>query len=185
MPVIKRYANRKLYDMEAKRYITLDKIAEKIRKGEEIQVIDNVTGADISATTLTQIIYEQEKKQEGHFPLSLLTSIIRAGTERLYALQRTLPAALNPFDFVDEEIKHRIDILIDMGEIKESEAQGLLEKFLSLGEKSLLSKASLIEDQVRRIMQAKGVPTRADLDALLEQLDNLAAQLDDLAIKGK
>ena len=65
MPIIKRYPNRKLYDTEAKKYITLDGIAELIRQGEEVVVIDHTTNEDLTAVTLTQIIFEQEKKSSG------------------------------------------------------------------------------------------------------------------------
>ena len=54
MLVIKRYPNRKLYDTEAKRYITLDGIAELIRQGAEVRVIDHTTDEDLTAVTLTQ-----------------------------------------------------------------------------------------------------------------------------------
>ena len=70
---IKRYPNRKLYDKEEKRYITLSEISELIRAGREIQVIDHSTGEDITTVVLTQIILEQEKKQTGFVPRSVLT----------------------------------------------------------------------------------------------------------------
>ena len=65
MRIIKRYSNRKLYDTAAKEYITLEAIADLIRAGEEIQVVDNVTEEDLTALTLSQIILEQEKKKKG------------------------------------------------------------------------------------------------------------------------
>ena len=61
--IIKRYPNRKLYDTEAKQYITLEGIASVIRSGQEVQVIDHVTWEDLTALTLSQIILEQEKRQ--------------------------------------------------------------------------------------------------------------------------
>jgi len=69
MPVIKRYPNRKLYDTQAKQYITLDRIAELIREGTDIQVIDHASGEDITALTLSQVIFEQEKRQSGFYPI--------------------------------------------------------------------------------------------------------------------
>ena len=63
MIVIKRYPNRKLYNTEAKQYVTLDGIAQLIREREEIQILDHATGEDLTAVTLTQIIVEQEKKE--------------------------------------------------------------------------------------------------------------------------
>lgn len=80
--VVKRYANRKLYDTERSCYITLDQIAEMIRSGEDVQIVDNNSKEDLTALTLTQIIFEQEKK--GRFlPLSALRNIIQSGGQSI------------------------------------------------------------------------------------------------------
>jgi polyhydroxyalkanoate synthesis repressor PhaR len=90
MRLIKRYPNRKLYDTHAKQYITLDRIADLIRDGQELQVIDHASGEDITALTLSQIIFEQEKQQSGFLPHTLLANLIRVGGDQLNAFQRTL-----------------------------------------------------------------------------------------------
>ena len=59
--VIKRYANRKLYDTRDSRYVTLDRIAELVRSGEEVKVVDNRSKKDLTKITLAQIIYEEQK----------------------------------------------------------------------------------------------------------------------------
>ena len=59
--IIKRYPNRKLYNTETKRYITLDGISTLIKQSNEVQVLDHTTGEDLTTLTLTQIIFEQEK----------------------------------------------------------------------------------------------------------------------------
>lgn len=80
--VIKRYSNRKLYDMTDSRYITLDKIAEFVRAGQEIRVIDNQSQEDLTAIILSQILFEQEKRKRGGFlPISTLQSILQSGEE--------------------------------------------------------------------------------------------------------
>ncbi len=79
MSVIKRYPNRKLYNTSSKQYITLEGIADMIRNGEEVQILDHNTGEDLTALTLTQIIFEQEKKQGGFLPRSVLTGLVQAG----------------------------------------------------------------------------------------------------------
>jgi polyhydroxyalkanoate synthesis repressor PhaR len=62
--VIKRYANRKLYDTRSSRYVTLPQIAELVRAGEDVQIIDNRTKENLTGVTLAQIIYESEKSAE-------------------------------------------------------------------------------------------------------------------------
>lgn len=77
--VIKRYQNRKLYDTHESSYVTLDEIAKMIRNGEDIKVIDNKTKNDITASTLTQLLYESEKKTKSQPSVNLLKEIIRHG----------------------------------------------------------------------------------------------------------
>ena len=75
--IIKRYQNRKLYDTQQSCYVTLDDIAKMIRTNEDVMVIDNKTKNDITAATLTQIIFEAEKKASTYAPLFTLREIIQ------------------------------------------------------------------------------------------------------------
>lgn len=90
MPIIKRYPNRKLYDTEAKRYVTLEAITQMIHEGQDVQVVDHETGEDLTNLTLSQIIFEQEKKGAGLLPRVLLTNLVRAGGDTLDQVRRTL-----------------------------------------------------------------------------------------------
>ena len=75
--IIKRYQNRKLYDTHESSYVTLDEIAKMIKAGEDLRVIDNKTKNDITASTLTQLLYESEKKAKTQPSVELLKEIIR------------------------------------------------------------------------------------------------------------
>lgn len=75
--IVKRYQNRKLYDTQQSCYVTLDDIAKMIRASEDVIVIDNKTKNDITAATLTQIIFEAEKKSAHYAPLSTLRDVIQ------------------------------------------------------------------------------------------------------------
>jgi polyhydroxyalkanoate synthesis repressor PhaR len=78
---IKRYENRKLYDTESKKYVTLPRLAEFIRDGEEIEVLDNVSGVDLTNQVLTQLIFEEGKKGKTPIPSEVLHDMIRLGGE--------------------------------------------------------------------------------------------------------
>jgi polyhydroxyalkanoate synthesis repressor PhaR len=85
--IVKRYANRKLYDTERSCYVTLDDISTMIKSGEEVQVIDNKSGDDLTSVTLAQIIFETEKK--AHFmPLNLLRGLIQQSGENIGGFAR-------------------------------------------------------------------------------------------------
>src|SRR5687767_15678486 len=74
--IIKRYTNRKLYDTVESRYVTLDEIAEMVKQGVDVKIIDNRSKEDLTSVTLAQIVFEEEKKKN-QMPLAVLREIIR------------------------------------------------------------------------------------------------------------
>ncbi|MCA9978015.1 MAG: polyhydroxyalkanoate synthesis regulator DNA-binding domain-containing protein [Chloroflexota bacterium] len=178
MIVIKRYPNRKLYDTSVKRYITLDGISDLIREGQEVQVLDHTTGEDLTALTLTQIIFEQEKKNSGFLPRSVLTGLVKAGGETITTLRRTLASPLDMLNQVDEEIERRIQNLIKHGEMAEDEGHRVLDKLVS--ESGRFLARVITEDDLEKYLEVRGVPTKKDLQKLGTQLDNLAVALEEL-----
>jgi polyhydroxyalkanoate synthesis repressor PhaR len=84
--IIKRYANRKLYDTQHSRYVTLDQIAEMIRGGDDVKIVDNKSKEDLTSVTLAQIIFEEEKRQKSFLPLQAMRNIIQSGGESISQL---------------------------------------------------------------------------------------------------
>jgi polyhydroxyalkanoate synthesis repressor PhaR len=177
MRSIKRYPNRKLYDTEAKKYVTLNGIADLIREGEELQIIDHNTGEDLTAVTLTQIIFEQEKQQSGFLPRSVLTGLIQAGGDRLSTLRRTLASPLDLIRHVDEEIDRRVRALIRRGDLGEEEGLNLRDKLLGLHSSR---RPEVSEADIERVLGEQGVPTQEEMQQLEEQLAELVEKLNDI-----
>ena len=177
MPVIKRYPNRKLYNTEAKGYITLEQIGELIRDGQDIQVVDHATGEDLTALTLTQVILEQERKRSGFLPQTVLTGLIQAGGERLSTLRRALASPLELAHHVDEEIERRLQSLVSRGELAAGESRRLRDKLLGQGYRPIEIRPPS-EQALERALNKRGVPTQDDLQQILDQLEALAASLD-------
>jgi polyhydroxyalkanoate synthesis repressor PhaR len=177
MPTIKRYPNRKLYDTEAKQYVTLEGIAHLVREGQDVRVVDYATGEDLTALTLAQIMFDQEKKAGGFVPHSVLSELVKAGGKTLSALQHSLASPLGLGGQVDEEIARRIDALVMEGELTEEEGTQLHEKLTSPPaqpqERLLPSKR-----EVERMLEKRDIPTRADLRRLTQKVEALAAKLD-------
>lgn len=80
--LVKKYGNRRLYDTESSRYITLEELTGKIRAGAEARVIDAKTNRDLTQETLTQIIIES-RGADTLFPATLLHQLIRLGDDAL------------------------------------------------------------------------------------------------------
>ncbi len=113
--LIKRYANRKLYNTQASRYITLKGIAELIDAGEKVRVVDNETGEDITSVALSQILVDSERSNSA-VPRSLISQLVERGGDALYgALRRGVGDASEGIG----ELQQRMRRLVHPGE-KES-----------------------------------------------------------------
>ena len=177
MLTIKRYPNRKLYDTEAKKYITLDGISQLIRDGREVQVVDHASGEDLTTVILTQIIFEQEKKNNGFLPRSVLRGLVQAGGDTVSSLRKTLSAPLEMISHVDEEIRNRVDALIKGGEMTLEDGQNMLNSLIGRSEKAE-EPANEKKDELPSRLADLGVPTRQEIDSLKAQLESLEATLD-------
>ncbi len=171
--VIKRYPNRKLYNTETKRYITLDGIADLIRGGQEVQVIDHATDDDLTTLTLSQIIFEQEKKQTGSLPKSVLTGLIQAGNESFEAFKRTLTSPFELLTPVEQEIERRINALMQRGEMAWEEGQRVRNKLLGIRPK----KPVVVEEEINVQVVS---PSVDEVRALSNQVQQLTEKLNKL-----
>jgi len=108
--IIKRYQNRKLYDTSDSCYVTLEDISDMIKQGEEVQVIDNETKEDLTAVTLAQIIFEEQKRKTHVLPLDTFTKIIQSGGETIREIvQKTIETGAREIasvrNFVDDKVR--------------------------------------------------------------------------------
>src|SRR3990172_6123213 len=92
--VIKRYSNRKLYDTQESRYVTLEELEEMIRAGKEISVVDVSTGEDLTSITLAQIILENERSHRAALPTAFLHQLIKHGEAWQDFVQTSLKGSL-------------------------------------------------------------------------------------------
>jgi polyhydroxyalkanoate synthesis repressor PhaR len=136
--IIKRYGNRKLYDVEASAYVSLDDIAGLIRKGDTVEVLDNVTGDDITAQTLTQIVLEEGKRGRGVLPTELLHDVVRGG-------RRVIDTRV-------EQLKHGVDELVQgsLGRISRA-LQGPQTQEL----RQLREQLAQLEDTLGKLLEAQ------------------------------
>src|SRR6187402_2178871 len=117
--IIKRYSNRKLYDTRGSTYVTLLQIAEMVRAGEDVQIIDNATKEDKTDVTLALIISEELKAKPRAIPLATLKALIRHRGGKLISQLREGPIGkLMPKDGEEEEDTA-------MADMKDSTPKGL------------------------------------------------------------
>jgi polyhydroxyalkanoate synthesis repressor PhaR len=179
MVLIKKYANRKLYDTERNRYITLDEITKMVKDGQEIQVVDLDKGKDITAQTLAQIIMEREKNERDVVPRAILAELIRTGEESWNALRSKLASPADLILQVDREIAIRLENLIQRGEIAEETGRMLRDQLIDSG-KFWISLGLVTEKEIEEALVRQGFPTRNEFQTLEEQIDALEKKIDEI-----
>ncbi|NIN65794.1 MAG: hypothetical protein GTO63_14090 [Anaerolineae bacterium] len=179
MRQIKKYPNRKFYDMEDKRYVSLDGIASLVRAGEDVQVVENESGEDITSLVLSQILREQGKKGDA-LPLSLLTALIRRGSGRLDRLRSYFRSSVEALYALEQELQDNIDTLAERGEISLAEAQELREELLERVRDRQRATEETILQEIEASLVRLDVPSKSDLEGLESQLERIEAKVDSL-----
>jgi polyhydroxyalkanoate synthesis repressor PhaR len=182
MPLIKRYANRKLYDTESKRYITLDGIAEMIRQQQDVKVIDHETGEDITALTQAQIIFEQERKLRSGIPRTVFTNLIQTGSDTLSQVWHALIPPDEMKKAVDTEIENRVQLLVKAGQMSDDDGVRMLDLLLTPvvpePEASRPERAAPLSGLEKLIKQR--APGQEQLEQLTRQVEALTAEVERL-----
>src|SRR4051794_36620003 len=154
--VIKRYTNRKLYDTVESRYVTLDEIAEMVKQGVEVKIVDNRTKEDLTSVTLAQIVFEEEKKKS-QMPLDVLREIIRRPGDTLsdFFKSEVGPRVAS----IREEAEQRLDKLLRRdGEEKQqpappAEAPKEKEDLLKTAQRGLEDFQKRIDERVKAVVE--------------------------------
>ncbi|MHB8879743.1 MAG: polyhydroxyalkanoate synthesis regulator DNA-binding domain-containing protein [Myxococcaceae bacterium] len=187
--IIKRYTNRKLYDTVESRYVTLDEIAEMIKQGVEVKIVDNRSKEDLTSVTLAQIIFEEEKKKN-QMPLAVLREIIRRPSEALtgFIQKEVTPRVAS----IREEAESRLDRLLRRDETKKDETSPAAPEgspaaeLLKSSQRTLEDWQRKMDERVKLVVEsvAGNLPALGrDLQVLLQRLESLEAKLDALERK--
>ena len=116
---IKKYANRRLYDTEQSKYVTLNQVADMIREGVQVEVRDAKTREDVTDFILTQIILEEAKKHNALLPTPVLHLIIQYGDNVLGEFfekyfQPAIQNYIRAKGMFEEQFKKWIDMSMDL-----------------------------------------------------------------------
>jgi polyhydroxyalkanoate synthesis repressor PhaR len=176
--LIKRYANRKLYNTDTSRYITLKGIAELIDAGDEVRVIDNETGEDITNVALSQILVDSERSNSD-VSGSLLSQILGRGGDALYdALRKSVDDASENFGDFQERFRRFV-------KSNESEIDGAGGRSDHRSLSDWIAYASpdfdqMIQKSMERVFKLLDLPRRSDIEALNRNLERVADAVETL-----
>ncbi len=174
--IIKRYTNRKLYDTVESRYVTLDEIAEMVKQGVEVKIIDNRTKEDLTSVTLAQIVFEEEKKKN-QMPLSVLREIIRRPQD---SINEFINTQVSPrVDALKHDAATRIDKLLG----REGEGELTPAALLAQSQKAVEAWQAKIDERVKATVEnvLGNLPALGrDLTTLVQRLEQLEQKIAEL-----
>ncbi len=114
--LVKRYGNRKLYDTTESRYVTLDEIGRWVKAGEDVKILENDTGEDLTAVTFAQIILEEERRKSGLLSLRVLRELIQHGEAALQGIAATVGSGMEAIRTAPERAGRRMQELVQLAD---------------------------------------------------------------------
>ena len=175
--VVKRYANRKLYDTQRSRYVTLDQIAEMIRTGEDVKIVDNNSKEDLTAITLAQIIFEEEKKSS-FMPLSALRNIIQTGGQSIQQFASQTGERMRAVFTRDKAEGDGENAALPAAE--EPPSTNVIKEFLERSQQTFDEWQKRVDERVRASFEALNpmATLEKEVRALSQRLDSLEKKLE-------
>ena len=172
MKLIKRYTNRKLYDTERSCYVTLDEIAEMVRDGEDVRIVDNRSGEDLTTVTLAQIVYEEEKRDRKLLPLQSLRMIIQSQSEFIQRISR-------PVAEFRENTQQQVERLRERAVTQQEEIVTPIRDFVDGIQRTIDSLGNQLDDRLRDSVDGltHGPTNAADIQELKARVGRLESDV--------
>ena len=189
--IIKKYANRRLYDTSTSAYVTLEHLAKLIREGRDFVVQDAKSGEDLTRSVLAQIIFEEENKGTSMLPVNFLRQVIRFYGDQMQAvLPAYLDMSMNSFAAQQEKFREQVRAMggfTPMAFFEEMARRNMamFEQTMGMFQPgSPRRRPAETEEASEDVAEAAGDEANEALSLLKEQMSAMQAQLDKLARKG-
>jgi polyhydroxyalkanoate synthesis repressor PhaR len=177
---IKKYANRRLYNTGTSTYVTLEDLAQMVKKGEDFVVYDAKTGEDITRSVLAQIIFEQEGKEgQSLMPIAFLRQLIRFyGDSMQMLVPRYLEQSMTSFTGQQDKFREQMAQAFGVSGFGPLEDQ--VRRNMEMFEKTF----AMFAPFARGEKSAEKPKSNDDIDELKRQLDEMQKRLDRMGSKG-
>jgi polyhydroxyalkanoate synthesis repressor PhaR len=179
--VIKKYANRRLYNTGTSTYVTLEDLAGMVKNGEDFIVYDAKTGEDITRSVLTQIIFEQENKGgQNLLPITFLRQLIRFyGDSMQMLVPRYLEVSIESLTREQEKFRHQMSQAFGAGPFAPLEDQ--VRRNMEMFERAFAMFAPFARREAQKADAEKPAAGGGEIDDLKRQLDDVQKRLDRLS----
>lgn len=169
--LIKRYGNRKLYDVTERRYITLDEISELVQNNEEIQVMDKVSGEDITEHVLSKVVAFSAHQPEGPLPKNVLVSLIQRPSDAFMGyVRKTVSAGFETMSQLDRLAKTLRDMVL-----RSENGTGPETDELAPALKTVIE--GFVQECVQARLAEMNLPQKVEIERLRQQVRTLERQV--------
>lgn len=181
--VIKKYANRRLYDTSASRYVTLDHLRELVRSNADFEVVDAKSGEDLTRGVLAQIIFEEESKGENLLPVEFLRQLIRFYGDSMQAfVPGYLSLSMDSFARQHEAMREKMSSTMSAPAVPMQMLEEQAKRNMAMFDQAM----KIFTPFAGAVPPGAGQPAKAsqgqdDVKALRDELEAMRAKLDRLA----
>lgn len=182
--MIKKYANRKLYNTKDKQYLTMDSLSELIKSGEEVSILDNETGEDLTSAIVSQLLAREKGDDEKAVPSGVLIQMLRKGRGTLFGYgKKYISLWQSVFTMSRGEMEKLVNALVKDKELSEFEGKSLKKEIVSFTSNLKTWIIENIDHRVDEVLQMMNLATKDQLSELIKKVDDLTRQVKDLEKK--
>jgi len=183
---IKKYANRKLYDTTDKKYVSMDTLSKLIRSGEEISIVDNETGEDLTASIVSSLIARNKSEDNKSVSSGLLIQIFRKGGGALtdYA-KRYVSIWQSAFTMAEDEVDKLVNMLVKNKEISKSEAKKLRSEIVGYTDSVKGWISDSVDKRINEVVGMMNLATKDDISSLAKKVNVLEKKIKQFEINEK
>ncbi|MBF0224126.1 MAG: hypothetical protein HQK76_01610 [Desulfobacterales bacterium] len=181
MRTIKKYSNQKFYDTSEKKYISIEKIEELVKSGEEIAIVENRTGKDITGSVLSKTCSQKNHKNDFSEDESILIAFVKKTGESIEEFVRKYsPALENAFSMAENEIDNIIKYLVKNDKLSDNEGLKLKKEFLDYIDQIKKWIVDNIDQRVKDILSVMNLATKEQIQNLTTNIEELSKKVDKL-----
>jgi polyhydroxyalkanoate synthesis repressor PhaR len=184
MHVIKKYANRKLYDTRDKKYLTMDRLAELIKAGEAASILDNETGEDLTSAIVSQLLARQKGDDDKAVPSGVLIQMLRKGRGTLFGYgKKYLSLWQSAFTMSMDEVEKLVNALVKDKELSEFEGKSLKKEIVGFTSNLKNWIIENIDHRVDEVLRMMNLATKEQLSELMKKVDELGRRVSEMENK--
>lgn len=178
MHKIKKYVNRKMYDTTDKKYISMAQLAELIKSGEEVSIIDNRTGEDLTASIVSRLIGRDKKEKGSVVSPRIMMQLLRKGGDTLtdYA-KRYTSLWQNALTMAEDEVDKRVGTLVKNKELSRSEGSRLKQEITGYRDSLKSWIGERVDRSINEALNAMNLASRDQVEALSVKIDKLGKEV--------